>query len=382
MHNGKPSVLHVINCARMGGGMGHLLGLFQNIDREKYHVVLAADRGDYRIDAIRQMDIPIHTVPMMQSRIDPRPAWHISKIAWAEGADIIHCHGTRAAYFSALAKPFCPGKKSVYTLHALSFHKDMAQGGELFYLNVEKMLGKAHDWLVSVSEFDRSEAVKRGVCKSERICTIPNAIDFDSFDPSTVNGHFRAELGISPDVPVVGTAARLVRQKGIDYFIKAARLIRKERQDIRFAIIGEGEMNDPLQRRARQEGLQDAMIFTGPRDKMPEVYAGLNVFVLASLWEGHPLSLIEALAMERPTVATRTSGSPEIIDDGESGLLVPPKDPKSLADAILRLLNDPAFAKRLGKQGRHQVKSRYSFSEMMNQTENVYRNLLQPEIKV
>ena len=382
MYNGKPSILEVINSAQMGGGMGHLYGLFRNIDREGYHFSLAADQGDYLVDEIRELDIPIHAIPLMRNRADFRGAFHIARVAMAEGADVIHCHGTRAGFFGALAKRLCKAKKSVYTVHGFSFHKDIHPAGQRFYQAIERMLGSAHDRLISVSDYDRHEAIRRGVCPPDRICTVPNAIDFDLFNPAKVNGEFRSLLGLHKDVRLVGTAARLVPQKGIEYFIESASILHRTHPDVRFVVVGEGMLTSTLRETARQRGLADVMLFAGPSDQMPEVFAGLDVFVLSSLWEGHPLTLIEALAMERPTVATSTSGAPEILEDGKCGLLVPPKDPRGLAHAIARLLDEPEFARSLAQSGRRSVLSRYSVVKMAMQTETVYRDLLdgnQPE---
>jgi glycosyltransferase involved in cell wall biosynthesis len=361
----------------MGGGMGHLLGLFAHLDRDKYHLSLVADRGDYLVDQIRALDIPIHFVPMMKRRYDLRVAAAIAKVAGVEQADVLHCHGTRAAFYGALAKPFSCAKKSIYTVHGFSFSKDVHSVGRAFYLNVEKLLARAHDRLISVSQMDTLGAIEKGVCTAEKIRTIPNAIDFARFDPACVNGHFRQGLGISKSVKLVGTAARLVRQKGIDSFIDAAKIVCNDKPDVRFVVIGEGELEGRLRDKARKKKMNDHLIFAGARDSMPEVYAGLDVFVLPSLWEGHPLTLIEALAMGTPSVATWTSGSPEIIEDGKSGLLVPPKDSRALARAICRLLDDTKFACRLAKVGQRSVRKRYSLQKMASLNEEVLQSLLQ-----
>lgn len=376
MHNNKPSIVQVINSTQIGGGMGHLLNLFRHLDRKRYHLALVADRGTYLVDAIRELGIPIHFLPLMRSRIDPSLAIRLARIANREGADLLHCHGTRAAFYGALARPLCRAGRSVYTVHGFSFHKSMRWPASLLFRLAEKMHGKTHDRLISVSEADRLEAIEQGVCPAESIRTIPNAIDFDSFDPAKTNGQFRFGLGISPKTRLVGTAARLVPQKGIGVFLSAASMIHARRSDVRFVVVGSGSLATNLKVLAEKEGLSGVIDFPGPSDRMNEVYAGIDVFVLASLWEGHPLSLIEALAMEKPTVATYASGCPEILEEGKCGLLVPPGDPRSLAAAVLRLLDEPGFARELAQRGRRSVLARYSIEAMAKQTEEVYTELL------
>jgi glycosyltransferase involved in cell wall biosynthesis len=376
MKHGKKSIFAVINQAEMGGGMGHLLGLFKHLDRERYYLSLAADRGDYLVEPIRKLGVGVHFLPMMRSRFDLAAARRIARVARMEGADLLHLHGTRAAFFGGLARKMLPETKTVYTVHGFSFHKELDFARERFYLGLERLLGKWHDRLISVCESDRSEAVRRHVCRSTRIETIPNAIDLDSFDPSQVNGAFRGSLGINNGTRLVGTAGRWVSQKGIEHFLSGAALIREKHSDVKFVIVGEGKLESKLKEQADKTGLSDAVVFAGPRSRMADVYNGLNVFVLASLWEGQPLSLIESLAMETPTVATRTAGNPEIVAHEQTGLLVPPRDPEGIADAVVRMLDNPEWARTLGKRGRKAMLSRCSLANMARKTQAVYEELL------
>jgi glycosyltransferase involved in cell wall biosynthesis len=376
MKNGKISIVQVINTASIGGGMRHLFALLEHLPRERFHLSLVAENGGYLVDQIEARGIPVHFVPLMRSRFDPSAVVRMALAARREEADILHLHGTRAGFFGALAKRFTGVRRTVYTIHGFSFHKDISATGRTFYLAVERFCSRNHSRLISVSGTDRDEAIRLGVCHPDRIRTIYNGIDFAVFDPQRVNGFLRRTFDLPANDPVVGTVARLVPQKGVEYFLEMARLIAERNPRVRFAVIGEGALERPLRQHAQRLGLGERVLFLGPQTRMPECYAGLDVFVLSSLWEGHPLSLIESLAMERPTVATLTSGSPEIVDDGETGFLVEPKDPARMAERVCWLLDHRDEADAMAREGRRRCLARFSEKMMAEQTLRVYEELM------
>ena len=352
MAKDRVSVLQVINTARIGGGMGHLLSLLERAKGGRYEMTLATDGDSFLMDRARAAGVDIVTLPMMRSRMNVLPAVSLARMIRDRGIDIVHLHGTRAAFYGGLACLLSGCKRSVYTIHGFSFNKDMATSGRTFYQGIEKLLSRMHPVLISVSETDRELALRMGICAPEKIRTIHNGIDLNQFMPSRSVEEGRKRIGLPTDGLLVGTVARLVPQKGIEYFIEAAGLVAAARKDARFIVVGEGELEPRLRDQARKLGIADRIIFTGAKQQVQDYYAAMDVFALSSLWEGHPLCLIEALAMKKPSVATRTSGAPEIIRDGETGLLVPLKDGKALAQAILRLLDNPKESQRIAEKGR------------------------------
>ncbi len=376
MKNDKISIVQVINTASIGGGMRHLYALLEHLPRDRFHLSLVAENGGYLTDRITAAGIPVHAVPMMRSRFDLTAAWRIARAARQEQADLLHLHGTRAGFFGALAKHLSGIPRTVYTIHGFSFHKDVSASRRAFYLAIERFCSRAHSRMISVSGTDRDEAIRLGVCRPDQITTIFNGIDFAQFDPARVNGFLRHQFNIPLQDPVVGTVARLVPQKGVEYFLEMAYLVAERQPAVRFVIIGEGELERPLRQQAQRLGLGDRVLFLGPQTRMPECYAGLDVFVLSSLWEGHPLSLIESLAMERPTVASLTSGSPEIIDDGETGFLIEPKNAARMADRVCWLLEHREQAQGMAREGRRRCLARFSEKTMVERTLNIYEELL------
>lgn len=182
----------------------------------------------------------------------------------------------------------------------------------------------------------------------------------------------RAQWTANGSRPLILTLARLDKQKGYPYLLQAATLV----PEAMFICAGEGSERATLETQARTLGLADRVLFLGQRSDVPDLLAGCDVFVLPSLYEGLPLSVLEAMAAGKPVIATRIGGTDEAVVDGETGLLVPPADPHALAQAIRALLDNPALAQRLATAGQASVHQKFSAETMVQRTMQVYEELL------
>jgi len=223
-----------------------------------------------------------------------------------------------------------------------------------------------------------SESLKRKIISEGRtgapIITIPNGVDLVG-DASKRIGKVRSSLNIPEEAPLIGIIARLEPEKGHQYFIGAAAEVLKVKPAARFLIVGEGSCYSHLRDQVKRLGLSESVIFTGQRDDVPELVTALDVVVLSSVREAQGLSLLEAMALAKPVVATRVGGIPEVVQHGESGLLVPPADSAALAGAILELLDDPARSALMGRRGQELVKEKFPLGQMISQIEAIYDEL-------
>lgn len=210
--------------------------------------------------------------------------------------------------------------------------------------------------------------------REPRKCTVvPNGIDLERFSPAVAADGVRSELGMGPEHEVVGTVARLDEtRKGIAYFIEMAAEVARERPAARFVVVGDGELRADLQRQARALGVGGKMIFTGERRDIPRLLAAMQVFVMPSLYEAGPYTLLEAMATARPVVTTSTGLAPEVVEHGRSGLLVPLADSRALSLAVVKILRDDRLAWRLGQHGRQRVAERFSLDAMVDGLVAVY----------
>ena len=208
----------------------------------------------------------------------------------------------------------------------------------------------------------------------ERTAVVYSGIDLShvaAAPPLNVLGEF----WLPTHAPVVGNVAALVPHKGQRYLIDAAPLVIREIPDARFVIVGQGELESALQKQIRNHRLERHVILAGFRPDVLSLHKGFDVFVMSSVTEGLGTSLLDAMASARPVVATRTGGIPEVVEDGETGLLVPPRNPEALAHAIIRLLRDEPLRQRMAAAGLARVKAHFSADRMVQQTLDVYARL-------
>jgi glycosyltransferase involved in cell wall biosynthesis len=182
----------------------------------------------------------------------------------------------------------------------------------------------------------------------------------------------RQELGVPADVPLCGVVANFYKTKGLEYFIDAAAIVAKKIPEVRFIIVGEGKLRPKLEKQIKNLGLQNKITLTGFREDALEILATMDIFVLSSLKEGLPFSLLEAGALGKPIVATRVGGVPEIIDHNQNGLLVPPAEAKTLAEAIITLLQNKKMVETFGQKIKEKVFRDFDLARTLERTAEVY----------
>ena len=215
--------------------------------------------------------------------------------------------------------------------------------------------------------------------RPEKFTNIYSGIQFDKFKRSADIGEKKETLGISDQETVVGMVGRLSKQKAPQYFIRAVPDVLKENPNVRFLLVGDGELRSKVAKLAEKLGVDRAVTFLGFRDDVPEVLQVLDIFVLTSLWEGLGRSLTEAMYMGCPVVATKVEGVPELVVDGKTGILVEPKDSGAIARGIIELINQPSKAKDMGKAARRRVVNGFSAEKMITQIDGLYQEMIRPK---
>ncbi len=289
-----------------------------------------------------------------------------------EGFSLVHTHDYKTDLLGLLAARLAR-VRAVATVHL----HDLSTRRLRLYRLADLLVLRAFPKVIAVAEALRRELIAAGL-PGDRIVTVHNAIDAEAFasDASSRGSKLRQQMGIGAQQPVISTVGRLSPQKGLIDFLRSARRVLSTSPNVRFLIIGDGPARQQLWDLSHYLGIQGAISFLGYQRDIAPFMAMSDVIVMASLWEGFPYVLLEALALARPVVATRVGGIPEIVEDGSSGLLVPPRDPERLAAAILYLLRNPGTAAKLGQQGRERVEREFNVQTMARQTAQVYREVL------
>jgi glycosyltransferase involved in cell wall biosynthesis len=229
---------------------------------------------------------------------------------------------------------------------------------------------------IVVSESVRQILVAERQISTERVVKVYNGVELDQFYPATRKSTLRKAWGIGADEIVIGSVGRLVWQKGFEYLLRAIPKITENQPNSRFLFVGEGPLRNRLEDLAKSLNILQKVIFTGFLAEVNEVLANIDVLVIPSVLEGFPMVTLEAMAMQKPIVATHIPGISEQISDGEEGILVPPKDPRALAQAILLLAKDKELASKVGNSARQSAEKKFSVEKMVAETEKVYRCIL------
>ena len=307
----------------------------------------------------------------------PRAVWKIARLIRRRGVDLVHTNTIHSLYgFAAAALTRRP---HVWHVREIVFQSRLARALEVFLVK----RGSAR--IVATSEAVAGMFGAGARMRPGHLRKIPNGIDTERFHPRNDGGRVRRELGIAPEAPVVGLVCRLDHWKGVEDFLRAAAACRPAWPRARFLVVGgavEGREEYParMHELARALGLEDSVRFTGWRyhpDDMPAVHAALDILVLASSRpEAFGLVLLEAMATCKPVVATGHGGPAEICVDGETAILVPPRDPGRMAEAIGALLADPGRALAMGQAGRRRVEALYDQRRCVERLQDLYDELL------
>jgi len=300
-----------------------------------------------------------------KGRADWRAVRQIEEYIQEDAVDLVHTHGYKADLYGYLAAWRCH-KPVVATCH--NWVGGTAALG--IYNHLDRMVLKKFNALAAVSDAVAHRLLAFGV-PAEKIKTIANGIDVAAFERAQSLPLLKAEGSM-----VVGVVARLDLQKGFEYLLRAARTLCKTFQGLQIVIAGEGPDRDKIEDMIQQYGLQSNVVLAGQQSNMPSVYAAMDIFVLPSLNEGLPMTVLEAMAASKPVIATRVGAIGSVIQDGENGLLVAPKDPEGLQNAIAGLLSDPERRRRLGDQAHAWVSQNYTSEAMALKYRDMYEEVL------
>ncbi|HDZ27709.1 hypothetical protein LCGC14_1018820 [marine sediment metagenome] len=234
------------------------------------------------------------------------------------------------------------------------------------------------DVIIAISEGVKKVLVEGGV-DPENVEVISSGIDFSSFEEDssalTSKDYLHREFSFAVDDYLVGIVAHLADHKGHQYLIQATKILKQQAPKIKTIIVGEGPLSMELDRQAKELDVEDIIFFLGFRKDIPKILSSLDLFVLSSHLEGMGSSILDAMASRLPVVATKVGGIPEVVINGETGLLVPPRNPSALARAILMLYSDKTLASRLGQKGYELVHRKFSAEAMADKVVRLYEKV-------
>lgn len=374
----KIKVLEMIDQPFLGGGQINLLALASTLDKSLFEVIVCSADGGALVDEVKRIGVKHFSVPFSK-KVRTKTVASIVHILRDQNISLLHTHGGVAGFYGRWAARKCSLPVVVHTLHGIHYLHYRNKALKLFYICLEKMFSRLTDAVIFVCDSDKERGRRFGLVPQDKSFVIKNGIDFSVLEsyPAAAEERLGLEEKLGTDLsgPVIGTVARLHRQKGIPDFLIAAQRMTSEIPGLKVLIVGGGPLNEKLEEMRKRLGLEETVHFLGERKEAFRLIALLDVFVLPSLWEGLPYSLMEAAALERPVVASAVDGIKELINDGLTGVLVPPRSPERIAAAVLELLRDKEKAQRMGSELKKDIESRYSLHRMVRETESLYLKL-------
>lgn len=372
---GKARICHIFKITGVSGSENHLLTLASHLDHSRYRLTFCLlverepDLSAY-IATLEAIGVEVVRFPI-RADLDPLLLWRLVRFLRVQRPDVVHTHLIHGDLYGTLAARLAGVPHVVSTKH-----NDDAFRQRGFYAWLDRALARYQNQIITISHHLRRFYVEVEGLPADKISTIHYGLDPGAFLQRVGEGaDVRAELGMPADVPLVGVVGRLTEQKGHAYLLDAFAEVIQALPSAHLLVVGDGELRPALEQQAARLGLQDSVTFTGRREDVPRIMMALDVLVMPSLWEGFGLVLLEAMAAGKPVVASRVSAIPEIVVEGETGLLVPPADPKALAQALLVILVDPTRAVGMGHRGRARLEQEFTIGKIIESTNQVYSDL-------
>ena len=297
-------------------------------------------------------------------------------LIFKEKPDIVHTHSSKGGILGRLAAKLCGVPHIIHTPHGHVFYGHFGQWTSRIFLWAERIFSKFTDRLVALTQGEKNDYIQMTVCAPEKLLTIHSGVDVQQFLSANGNeAEKRRSLGLEQKDAVIGFVGWLLPIKGPEYLLKAMNYVWPEKPDTALVLVGKGDLDVDLRAEALRNNVNGKVKFLGWRHDINELMPIFDMLVLPSLNEGMGRVLVEAMATGKPVVGSWVGGIPDLIQDGQTGYLVPPADERALADAILKLLNDRDQAKLMGQRGKERCQN-FSLEAMIVKLDHLYSDLV------
>lgn len=345
------------------------------LDPDRYHVTIITGQGGPLTDRAEAAGLRVLIEPSLVSPLSPRDdrraLRRLTELCVSGKYDVVHTHSAKAGALGRLAAHRASVGQIVHTYHGFPFHEFQNPLRRGAYVAIERRLARITDTVLAIGSGVATEALRRGLATPSKLRTIAPVVEAVTVPKTPASrAAARAELGIGPDTPLVGTVGRIDYQKAPEHLIAAMAALRHT--EAMAVWIGSGPGDREAAELVRRAGLSTRFVFAGERSDVARLLPAFDVFAMASRYEGLPCAVVEAMRCGIPVVATAVNSVPDLVVPGESGVLVPPGRPELLADAIDDLLDDPAKADRLAGRGRISAGSTFDAEGLAEVLDQVY----------
>lgn len=373
MKKKKIRILHVAQAA--GGVDRYIRMLLKYLDRNKFENILVCSQDFRREDYYGLVDI-FEQIEMARAigGNDLKTIKSVRNLVKKYNPDIVYAHSSKAGAVARVAdigiKNYC-----IYNPHGWAFNMKCSAKKKAMYTAIEKMAAPFCDKIICISDAEKQSALEKKICREEKLQVIFNGVDIAAYENGVHGAVERKDLNIPEDAFVVGMVGRMCLQKAPDVFVKMAKQVKEKVSDAHFIIVGNGNQEAEIRKYAEDNDLSDSLHITGWVDNPLSYVELFDVACLLSRWEGFGLVLPEYMMVGKPIVASQVDAIPNIIRDGENGLLVEVDDAVGASDAVLRIYQEDALRNRLVKQGMKDVRRKFNARRVSEEHERLFERV-------
>jgi glycosyltransferase involved in cell wall biosynthesis len=351
-----------------------------------YEVEVAASNVGFT-ERIEKEGFKVNTIPFSRNPLsfsNVKSFFMLYHLIKKEKYIMIHTHTPVASFVGRIAAKLAGVPHIVYTAHGFHFHEHGSKLKNFVYYRLEKFAGRFTDVLITINKDDFEIVKAKSIVPKGKVFYIKGVgVDTKKLNPKNVSESDKKEIkekfSLSAETHVIVSVGRLEREKHFEHLIEALRIVKEKEVRFKFFIAGNGPLSSSLLKVAKSFGLEEELVLLGHIDEISNLLSLSDVYVTASLREGLPVSVMEAMAMEKPVVAYNIRGVRDLVEDGVNGFLVPFGDVNGLAEKILYLMKHPEVAEEMGKKGREKVEREFSLNIILPQMEKLYREILEAE---
>ncbi|MDR3050058.1 MAG: glycosyltransferase family 4 protein [Elusimicrobiota bacterium] len=368
-------VCYIITKLELGGAQKVALYTAYNLDTTQFDDFLICGTGGI-LDEEAKKNVRTIQISNLIREISPfkdfSALFQIYKILKKEKPDIVHTHSSKAGIIGRLAAKLAGVKFIVHTIHGYGFNETQKAPIKYLFVYIEKFCAMLTDKLIAVAKEDIKKGVKYAIAKENKFVLIRAGIDDIFFEDYNPLPKFKNSLTQGQDVKIVLTIGPFKPQKNTADFIKAAAEVLKVKSNIIFAIVGDGEQKEQLENLANALNIKDKILFLGWRKDIRDLLYASDIFVLTSLWEGLPCTIVEAMRCLKPVIANAVDGVKEIISEGKTGFLINPLDYKDAAKKIIYLLSNDSQRLKMGINAKASIQEDFKMTSVVQKHEDLY----------
>jgi glycosyltransferase involved in cell wall biosynthesis len=369
----RPRVLLFTDSFSRGGTERQFVRLARSLDRSQYDILIAClQRRGPLLSEVESLGVSIVEFPInsLYNFQTAKLFVQLVRFLFREQIQILHAFDFYTSVFAV------PAARMAGVPVVLASRRELLNLRSPWQQRAIRVACKLATGVVVNSRAAGHDLAGLETGSRRRIKVLPNCIDLQEFEPKLVPGEIRRELGLTPNSIVVGALGNLRPEKDLGTFLLAATDILNAIPSAQFLVIGDGPARDSLKRLAGDFRISESVYFLNDRSDVPDLVAALDILVMSSYTESSPNAILEAMTMGKPVVATNVGGVPELVEEGHTGFLVPPRDPKAIADRVLYLCRDSARRLQMGRAARLRVESNFTVQEVTARLEGIYAGSL------